>query len=237
MAEERIEARPAVEGEAPPARRLVLDMPSWLPLERLPRPLLIGGAAVLILALVVGIGLVPLLLGVDQDDLETLGYPGIFVATFLGTATLFFPVPGLTAAGQALVVAGGETLNPVAVVAVAAAGMTLAETTAYAAGAIGRGVAEERQMPVGGRLGEWLRRAAGWVDWLMARYGFVTLMVLAGVPNPLFEFAGITAGAVRMNFWRFLLAVGIGKTARAILLVIVGNALLDVFQIDWFEGL
>jgi len=234
MAEERIEAGPAVEGEAlpaPPPRRLVLDMPSWLPLERLPRPVLIGGAAVLVLALVVGIGLVPVLLGVDQDDLETLGYPGIFVATFLGTATLFFPVPGLTAAGQALVVAGGETLNPVAVVAVAAAGMTLAETTAYAAGAIGRGVAEERQMPLGGRLGAWLRRAAGWVDWLMARYGFVTLMVLAGVPNPLFEFAGITAGAVRMNFWRFLLAVAIGKTARAILLVVVGNALLDVFEI------
>lgn len=231
MTEERIEAAPAVEGEAPPVRRLVLDVPSWLPVERVPRPLLIGGAAVLILALIVGIGVAPVLLGVDQEDLETLGYPGIFVATFLGTATLFFPVPGLTAAGQALVVAGGETLNPVAVVAVAAAGMTLAETTAYAAGAIGRGVAEERQMPLGGRLGEWLRAAAGWVDWLMARYGFVTLMVLAGVPNPLFEFAGITAGAVRMNFWRFLLAVAIGKTARAVLLVVVGDAVLDAFEI------
>ena len=86
-------------------------------------------------------------------------------------------------------------------------------------------------MPLRGRLGEGLRRAAGWVDWLMARYGFVTLLVLAGVPNPLFEFAGITAGAVRMNFWRFLLAVAIGKTARVVLLVIIGQALLDAFKI------
>ncbi len=86
-------------------------------------------------------------------------------------------------------------------------------------------------MPLSGRFGRWLRRAAGWVDWLMARYGFVTLLVLSAIPNPLFEFAGITAGAVRMNFWRFLLAVAIGKTTRVILLVIVGNAFLDLFDI------
>jgi membrane protein YqaA with SNARE-associated domain len=65
----------------------------------------------------------------------------------------------------------------------------------------------------------------------MARYGFLTLLVLSAIPNPFFEFAGITAGAVRMNFWRFLLAVGIGKTIRVILLVIIGNALIDAFDI------
>jgi beta-N-acetylhexosaminidase len=65
--------------------------------------------------------------------------------------------------------------------------------------------------------------------WLMARYGFATLLVPSAIPNPTFELAGITAGAVRMNFWRFLLAVGIGKTIRAILLVVVGDALLGLF--------
>jgi membrane protein YqaA with SNARE-associated domain len=79
-------------------------------------------------------------------------------------------------------------------------------------------------------MGRWMHRAAGWVDWLMARYGFATLLVLSAIPNPFFEFAGITAGAVRMNFWRFLLAVGIGKTTRVVLLVIFGQALLDLFQ-------
>ena len=215
----------------PPPRRLVLDMPSWLPLDRVPRPLLIAVAAALVAALVAGTT-VPFGAGwLDQDDLETFGYPGIFLANFLGTATVFVPVPGLTAAGQALIVAGSQTLFTPGVVVAGAAGMTLAESTAYLAGAVGRGMAEERQMPVGGRLGERVRRAAGWVDWLMARYGFVTLLVLAGVPNPLFEFAGITAGAVRMNFWRFLFAVAIGKTARVVLLVIIGQALLDAFEI------
>ena len=65
----------------------------------------------------------------------------------------------------------------------------------------------------------------------MAHYGFATLLFLSAVPNPAFEFAGVTAGVVRMNFWRFLLAVGIGKTIRVILLVIVGDALLDLFAL------
>ena len=234
MAEER--AKTQVESDEialpePPARRLVLDMPSWLPLERAPRWLMIGVAAAALVAIVAGTT-VPFAAGwLDQDDLQTLGYPGIFLANFLGTATVFVPVPGLTAAGQALIVAGSQTLWDPGVVVAGAAGMTLAESTAYLAGVVGRGVSEQRQMPLGGRLGRWLRRAAGWVDWLMGRYGFATLLGLSAVPNPLFEFAGITAGAVRMNFWRFLLAVSIGKTTRVIILVIVGQAFLDLFEV------
>jgi uncharacterized membrane protein YdjX (TVP38/TMEM64 family) len=33
-----------------------------------------------------------------------------------------------------------------------------------------------------------------------------------------------------MNFWRFLLAVAIGKTIRVIALVVLGDALLDLFE-------
>ena len=108
--------------------------------------------------------------------------------------------------------------------------MTMAESTAYLTGSIGRGIAEERE-PIKGRIGEWMSRFARWVDWLMARWGFLTLLVLSAIPNPFFEFAGVTAGAVRMNFWTFLLAVGIGKTIRVILLVVIGDALIDAVGI------
>jgi len=234
MAEDSAKAHAQHEDMAlpePPPRRLVLDLPSWLPLERVPRPLLYALGAAAIIALIVGTT-VPFLAGwLDEGDFRTLGYPGIFLANFLGTATVFVPVPGLTAAGQTLIVVGSRTLWDPGVVVAGAAGMTLAESTAYLTGAVARGVSEERKVPLRGRLGEGLRRAAGWVDWLMARYGFVTLLVLSAIPNPLFEFAGITAGAVRMNFWRFLVAVAIGKTTRVILLVIIGQALLDAFEI------
>jgi len=217
--------------EPPTPRRIVLDMPSWVPSEKIPRGLLIAVIAVALVALTAGTA-IPFAAGlVGQDDLQHFGYAGIFLANFFGTATGFVPVPGLTAAGQGLIVAESRSLNPVGVVAAGSLGMTLAESTAYLTGVVVRGAAEERSMPVGGRIGRFMHRAAGRVDWLMARYGFATLLVLAGIPNPFFEFAGITAGAVRMNFWRFLIAVAIGKTIRVILLVIIGQALLDLFHV------
>ncbi len=205
-------------------------MPAWLPLDRLPRSVMIALAATIVIAVVAGTA-IPFTVGwLDQDDLKSFGYPGIFLANFFGTATVFLPVPGLTAAGQGLIVAGADTLFKPGVVVAGASGMTLAESTAYLAGVVGRGLAEERSMPVGGRIGRWLSRMVSRIDWLMARYGFATLLVLSAVPNLFFEFAGITAGATRMNFWRFLIAVGIGKTIRVILLVIIGDALLDLIQ-------
>ncbi|MDO8614885.1 MAG: VTT domain-containing protein [Dehalococcoidia bacterium] len=233
MAEEVVKVRTGEDGglPEPPPRRIVLDMPSWLPTEKVPRGLVIGVVAAVVVALAAGTAIPFALDLVSQDDLEGFGYAGIFLANFLGTATGFVPVPGLTAAGQGLIVAGSRSLNPFGVIVAGASGMTIAESTAYMAGAVVRGMAEERPVPVGGRLGRLMHRVARRVDWLMAHYGFATLLVLAGVPNPFFEFAGITAGAVRMNFWRFLLAVGIGKTIRVILLVIIGQALLDAFDI------
>ena len=199
--------------------------------QRIPRPLLYTVAGVFLLALLAGMAVLPWLMGVDQDDLESLGYPGVFIANFVGTATLFVPVPGLTAAGQALIVALAKTHNPWGVAFAGSSGMTLAETTAYTAGRIGRAVREEGGQPVKGRWGRTLRRAGAVVDRLMLRWGFLTLLVLSAVPNPLFEFAGITAGAVRMNFWRFLLAVAIGKTMRALALAFVGGWLFGPTEV------
>jgi membrane protein DedA with SNARE-associated domain len=190
---------------------------------------LYGTAAVVLLALVVAIAVLPWLMGVGENDLEKLGYPGVFIANFVGTATVFVPVPGLTAAGQALIIALAKTHNPWAVALAGSAGMTLAETTAYVTGRIGRAVREEGR-PVKGRWGRALRRGGAVVDRLMLRWGFLTLLVLSAVPNPLFEFAGITAGAVRMNFWRFMLAVAIGKTMRALMLAFIGEWL---WPTDW----
>jgi len=226
------ESRPA--SGSPSQRDLVTAVPSWLSSLTLKmqsrRRALLAVTVVVALALVAATAALPFVLGLSQEDLEGLGYPGVFLANFLGTTTVFIPVPGLTAAGQALIVILAERLNPLAVALVASAGMTIAESTAYLAGYVGREVGERRSAPMQGRLGRWLGRTASVIDRLMERYGFLCLMALSAVPNPLFEFAGVTAGAVRMNFWRFLLAVGIGKTARALALAFVGQRLLDLFQ-------
>lgn len=214
----------------PAQESLAIALPSWLSLRRVPRPILLGVSAAALLALIGVVATLPFLLDLSESDLEALGYPGLFIANFLGTATVFVPVPGLTAAGQALIVVMAERFNPVTAALVGSAGMTLAESTAYLAGYVGREIGEEHEPPLKGQLGQWLRHGARLIDRLMGRYGFLTLLVLSAVPNPLFEFAGITAGAVQMKFWRFLLAVAIGKTTRALLLAFLGKQVLDLFN-------
>jgi membrane protein YqaA with SNARE-associated domain len=56
----------------------------------------------------------------------------------------------------------------------------------------------------------------------MVHYGMLTLFVLSAIPNPLFEVAGLTAGSVRMNFWRFMLSVAAGKILRGLILAFLG---------------
>lgn len=197
-------------------------------IRRLPSGLVLGVSISLILGLAAFVSFLPLMLGVNSQDLESLGYPGVFIANFLGTATLFFPVPGLTAAGQALIVALSDDLNPNLVALLGGSGMALAELTAYGAGRGLREVSAEREMPLRGIVGRWLRYAAGVIDRLMVNYGVPTLFILSALPNPLFEFAGVTAGAVRMNLWKFLAPVVVGKMLRAFLLAYLGQRFLDL---------
>ena len=122
MTEEAVEIPLSALAAEPASRRIVLDLPSWVPTERFPRWLLIGGLIVVMVAAVAGTAL-PFAVGwLSEDDFQTLGYPGIFLANFLGTATVFVPVPGLTAAGQTLIVLGSDSLFKPGVVVAGAAG-------------------------------------------------------------------------------------------------------------------
>ena len=50
----------------------------------------------------------------------------------------------------------------------------------------------------------------------MTRWGILTLLVLAAVPNPIFDFVGISAGALRFPLIKFLLVVFFGKLFKGI---------------------
>ncbi len=182
--------------------------------------------ALLIAALVlipsIALLVLPFWVDLSQAKFATLGYTGVFVANLASTATVFIPVPGLTAAAQALINEQGATQNPFFVGLLGGTGMALGEVTAYAAGVAGSEVAREGQIDVPSALRPVVHPVLRWIDWLMARYGFLTLTVLSAIPNPAFELAGITAGAVRMNFWRFMLAVMIGKNVRGLALAYLG---------------
>lgn len=145
-------------------------------------------------------------------ELKALGYLGVFVIAVLGNATIILPVPGL-----AVVFAGGGVLNPLLVGLIAGVGEPLGELTGYLAGYGGSAVVEDRER---------YERIRRWME----RRGFVTLLVLAAVPNPLFDLAGMAAGMLHYPVGKFLLACWLGKTAKALVIAYLGSLLQGFFN-------
>lgn len=167
---------------------------------------LISVAAVLA-AIGISVGIV--LLRDHIRDLGIYGYPGVFLVSFIGNATLLLPAPS-----YAVVFAVGGALNPVAVGIVAGLGAALGELTGYLAGVGGRVVVEERAL---------YRRLE---KWMHSKGGVLVIFLLALVPNPAFDLGGIVAGTLRMPVWQFVLAAWAGKSIRFILLAFSGQYLL-----------
>ena len=48
----------------------------------------------------------------------------------------------------------------------------------------------------------------------MRRRGTLAIFLLAAIPNPIFDVGGMIAGALKMAWWKFLLACAAGKILR-----------------------
>jgi membrane protein YqaA with SNARE-associated domain len=142
------------------------------------------------------------------EALETYGYLGAFIVGFLGNATIILPAPSL-----AFTAALGGVLNPLLVGVAAGAGEALGEMTGYLAGISGKAIIENRARY------EVMQR-------YMDRYGGWVFFVLAAIPNPLFDVAGIAAGMIHFPIWKFLLYAWAGKTFKAIVFAGAGSRLL-----------
>lgn len=141
-------------------------------------------------------------------QLGQFGYLGVFLISFAANATIILPAPGWMVAMVA-----ASALNPLFVGLAAGTGEALGETTGYLAGASGRAIIQQRQR-------------YDWLAGLARRYGLPFFAVMAFIPNPFFDLAGIIAGALGFRLRYFLLAVWIGKTSRALLLAYGGYSLL-----------
>lgn len=147
-------------------------------------------------------------------NLDRLAYLGAFLAMLVGNATVILPVPGLV-----FVFALGGTLNPLLVGLVAGPGAALGEMTGYLAGYGGSALLDDFKL---------YRRIERW----MGRYGPVVVTLMAAIPNPVFDMAGIVAGALRVKWWQFLIAAWIGKTIQGIAVAYAG-----ALSIGWVETL
>ena len=132
-----------------------------------------------------------------RERFEGAGYVAVFVLTIVGSATLVLPAPAaLSVAAFAVALQ-----DPWGVGLVAATGQSIGELSGYYVGWSGKGV-------VGKVRGyETVRR------WMEKR-GVLTLFVLAMIPNPFFDIAGMVAGATRFGVFKFLLASWPGRAIK-----------------------
>ncbi len=151
-----------------------------------------------VLAIVVG----AFWLGTQRELVQRFsqwGYASSFLISLIGSATVILPAPGL-----ALIIALGAHLNPVLLGVVAGFGSGLGELTGYFAGKAGRDLVSQQ-----GRFNATLHK-------MTTRYTTPVLFVLAILPLPVFDFAGILAGALRLPVLRFLTIVISGKIIKHI---------------------
>ena len=162
--------------------------------------------------LAVAISLAIVLFRDELARFERYGYPGVFLISLLGNATVILPAPSL-----AVVFSMGGVLNPFFVGLVAGVGEALGELTGYLAGYGGQAVIEDWGMYE--RLERW-----------MQRNGSATILTLSAIPNPIFDLAGIAAGALRFPLAQFLLSCWVGKTIKTIAFAFGGAQLIGPIE-------
>ena len=137
----------------------------------------------------------------NSDWWKALGYPGVFFLSLLASGGMVFPIPSLAATCGA----AGLDLNLVIVGVLAGLGETLGELVGYSIGFGGQSVVQRRRI---------YKRARTW----MIRWGIGVLLILSIIPNPIFDFVGIAAGALRYPMKRFLITVWVGKTLKGLII-------------------
>ncbi|MBN2257301.1 MAG: VTT domain-containing protein [Anaerolineaceae bacterium] len=174
----------------------------------------IGMTILRVVILVFVIALTALLL-IYRDELVKLqgyGYPGIFLLSILANATIIIPMPGVI-----LTSAMGAIFNPWWVALAAGSGATIGELSGYLAGLSGRGLISKNK--TSDKVEYWVKRYGGWAIFLMAF-----------IPNPLFDMAGLTAGALKMPVQRFVLFLFLGKVAKMLIFSLLGSTIMEIYH-------
>jgi membrane protein YqaA with SNARE-associated domain len=146
------------------------------------------------------------------QELQGFGYPGIFLFSILANATILIPVPGVLFTS-----AMGAVFNPFWVSIAAGSGAALGELSGYMAGFSGQAVVENAAR---------YEQVANW----MRKYGDVTILFLAFVPNPLFDLAGMLAGMLKMPVVKFLFYCVIGKILKMMMFAYAGDWVVTLLE-------
>jgi len=132
-----------------------------------------------------------------------LKYAAAFIISAAASATIVIPVPGL-AMTSVFGTLATSPWDPLWFGISSGLGATLGEFTGYMLGYSGR-----MAIP-------YTKTYERIVNW-MQKWGSWTIFLLALIPNPLFDIAGVAAGILRYPAWKFLLVGAAGRLPKHIL--------------------
>jgi membrane protein YqaA with SNARE-associated domain len=175
----------------------------------------IGVVVLRILAFAAVVGITVYIYSIRErvDEFAAYGYPGIFLIALMANATVFLPAPGV-----AVVFAMGSIFNPLGVALAAGTGGAIGELSGYLAGFSGQAIVENTKA---------YNRVLPWVQ----KYGVWAILVLAAIPNPFFDLAGIAAGIAKIPIWKFLLFCWIGQLIKMAMFAYAG-----AYSVDWIAS-
>lgn len=154
-----------------------------------------------------------------RDELQKvaqLGYLSAFLMPLIANATVFLPVPGVM-----MIFTMGGVFNPFLVAVLGGLGAAIGELTGYLVGFSGQGLVERASFAE--RVQTWMKAHP--------RQSGLAVMLLAIIPNPFFDAAGIAAGSLKMPVARFLVFCAIGSIIKMLAFAFAGST-----SIDWLLG-
>jgi membrane protein YqaA with SNARE-associated domain len=157
----------------------------------------------LILAIIISLVSFVLFLSIPSGwftgPLGILGYAAGFFLALVSSATILLPGTILPT-----IAAMGLYYNPIILGLLCGLGSALGELTGYYLGYYGR-----ETFKINGSIPEF-ERQKNWIK----EFEFAFLFLVACIPNPFFDIAGIAAGTLKIPVWRFLIPVFIGKAIK-----------------------
>ena len=158
---------------------------------------------VALIALNIAVYLAP----IDYRGLTAFAYAGAFLVCLIANAVVAIPIPYIPVIAHI----GATAQSPALVVVLGALGSVLGESVAYLVGRAEQGLVSEH--PLYKRMHRLAER-----KWLAG----LVLFGLAVPLNPLFDVAGLAAGAMGMRYRVFFIAVFTARVVRLALIVWLG---------------
>lgn len=146
----------------------------------------------------------------------SMGYLGLFLVSFIGSATILFPIPSFI-----LVFTLGAVMNPWLVGLSAGVGSALGEVTGYALGKGGGKIIERKYK---GKIERYKK-------WFEGDRAFLLIALFAATPLP-DDMVGVVCGVFNYSLKKFLVAAVIGKCMMNLALAWGG-----FYGLSWILGI